>query len=303
MTYKKDDLLNSFLEYLEKELNYSYKTIKNYKLDIESFNSFLNKEKIYFNKLSKEDIRIYLKNLDSQNLSNKTISRHLSSLRTYYNFLKEIEVVKENVFLSINNPKIEKKLPNYLSILETEDIINSFDNNNFFEIRNNLLIELIYSCGLRLEEVLNIKIKNINFSDKQIKISGKGNKERMVLFGEYAYDILKKYIDNYRKEFLTDTSFEYLFISKTGKKLSSSMAHKIIKNQSIKAGIKHGVSAHSLRHSFATDLLNNGASIETVKELLGHSSLSTTQIYTHVTNDKIKDTYNKAHPRCERKND
>lgn len=300
MSEDKNVVVNSYLEYLEKELNYSLETIKNYKLDISHYLEYLDKNKISYKVIDKDNVRMYLKKLDNEKLTNKSISRKLSSLRGFYNFLVEINLVENNIFLNIKNPKSEKKLPNYLSESETKDLLSSFKLNDFFEVRNYLLLELIYSCGLRLSEVVNVLVKNIYLDTKQIKITGKGSKDRFVCFGEYAEEYLNIYLNKYYKKYNINKSNEYLFINKNGSKLSTSMVHKIIKKQRIKAGLNKDVSAHSLRHSFATDLLNNGASIDTVRNLLGHSSLATTQIYTHVASDKIKSAYNKAHPRSER---
>lgn len=297
MKYQENKNLLSYLEYLEKELNYSFETIKNYEIDITKFLEFLELKKINYLKIDKLIVRDYLKYLDEFNLSNKSISRKLSALRSFYNFLFDISKVNENVFLSVLNPKVEKKLPNYLTQDETEKLLSSFSKSEFFELRNYLILELIYSSGFRLSEVVSILVKNINFDDLQIKIMGKGKKERVVLFGEVAKKNLLIYLDKYYGEYNKHCDNEYLFISKNGSKLSTSSVEKIIKKQRLVAGIKKDISAHSLRHSFATDLLNNGASIDTVRDLLGHSSLATTQIYTHVASDKIKSAYNKAHPR------
>lgn len=282
--------------YLEKELNYSSETVKNYLSDIEQFNSFLNKYQKNFKNIDKDLIRNYLKFLNEKKLESKSISRKLSSLRNFYDFLKDICVIKENVFKNISNPKIAKKLPNYLNTIEIEDMLKSIKLVDFFSVRNYLIIELIYSSGVRLSELINIKLKDINISDKQIKILGKGNKERMVCIGACATDAINLYVDKYRSLNNCKKS-EFLFISKNGSQLSKSMVDKIIKTVAKKSGIKKNISAHIIRHSFATDLLNEGASIETVKELLGHESLSTTQIYTHVSNEKLRDTYLKTHPR------
>lgn len=292
------DNLNAFIKYLEKELNYSDLTIKNYELDITHFCNYLTSNNINYLHLSKNDVREYLKKLSDDDLSSKSISRKISALRSFYSFLVSVYALKENVFDLITNPKLEKKLPNYLNSEEVENLLQSFSVTDFFSSRNHLIIELIYSCGFRLSEVVNIEIKNINFDEKKIKIMGKGKKERIVLFGDVAKEALINYLDKYRSNYAMD--LKYLFISKTGSKLSVSMVEKIIKKQAQTAGIKHSVSAHNLRHTFATDLLNSGASVETVQNLLGHSSLSTTQIYTHVTSEKIKSTYLKAHPRSER---
>lgn len=187
-------------------------------------------------------------------------------------------------------------MPNYLTESEVNSLFDNFVLDDFYNVRNYLIFELIYSCGFRLSEVVSVKISNINLSDKQIKVIGKGKKERMVCFGDYAKEVLLLYLNKYIGKYKSCGN-DYLFITKKGNAISTNMVHQIIKKEALKVGIKRSVSAHSLRHSFATSLINNGASIDTVKELLGHSSLSTTQIYTHVTNDKIKSVYKNAHPR------
>lgn len=288
--------LNNFLVYLKKELNYSNNTVQSYTLDINKFFEYLENNNLIYNKITKEDIRNYLKLLSSNELSSKTISRNISSLRFFYEFLKEVNVINDNIFLKINNPKVSSKLPNYLSTNELEDILNSIAITDFFKARNYLLIEMIYSTGLRLNEVINIKLKDINIDEKIVKVMGKGSKERIACIGEYALEGLNIYITKYRCNYALVNN-PYLFISKNGTQLSKSMANKIIKTTVASSGIKKNISAHTLRHTFATDLLNEGASIETVKELLGHSSLNTTQIYTHVSNEKMRETYLKAHPR------
>ncbi|MFI3260100.1 MAG: site-specific tyrosine recombinase/integron integrase [bacterium] len=288
--------LTSFLVYLDKELNYSDHTIKNYELDILKFFDYLKKSNNNITSISKVEVRNYLKLLHEDNLSNKSISRHVSSLRSFYFFLLDIYVVKDNPFLSISNPKLSKKLPNYLNTEEIDKLFLSFNDMDFFDIRNHLLLELIYSTGLRVSEALNIKIPDIDLSSKEIIVMGKGSKERVVLFGDTALSLLKKYLKKYRSNYAKSNN-KYLFISKNGNQLSVSMVRKIIETQSLKAGIKRKFSVHDLRHTFASDLINNGASIETVQKLLGHSSLASTQIYTHITSDKIKSTYLKTHPR------
>ncbi len=291
-------VLDSFIIYLDKELNYSFLTIKNYKGDIFDFFDFLNKENKKYLEIQKEDVKQYLKFLGSSELSNKSISRKLSSLRTFYNFLLEVKLIKFNLFNGLKNPRVEKKLPNYLNEEELKMLFSSFELNNFIDVRNYLVLELIYSCGLRLSEAVNLKVKDISLDTMQIKVLGKGSKERFVYFGEYAKEFIMLYLNNYYGKY--NKSSEYLFINKFGDNLSVSSIQKMLKKQCFKAGIKRDVSVHSLRHSFATDLLNNGASIDTVKELLGHSSLSTTQIYTHVASEKLKSVYKSAHPRNER---
>ncbi len=288
---------DNYLIYLDKELGYSKETIKNYNMDITSFLDFLITIKINYKCISKENIRSYLKYLDEKKLSNKTISRKLSSLRMYYEYLMLNNDIKINIFSSIRNPKVERKLPNYLNYEEIETILEKIDTSSIYGIRNKLILELIYATGVRLDELHNIKVDNIDINNKTIKVLGKGFKERYVYFGEYALNCLNNYLSNSRNNLLLDKSNNYLFLNKFGNKLSKSTIGKIVKTSTKELTVKHNISPHTLRHTFATHLLNNGADIKTVQELLGHESLGTTEIYTHVSNERIKEVYLKTHPR------
>lgn len=289
------DYINSYKEYLLKELNYSLNTINSYERDILKFNNFLND--VYFKDVNKNIIRQYLKYLDDLSLSNKTISRNLSSLRMFYNFLEELGVIKNNYFNLISNPKINKPLPKYLSNIEIETLLESFDKSNMYDLRNLLIVELIYSTGMRLNEISNIKLNDINFSNNSIKVLGKGNVERVVYFGKYAEEYIHLYLNESRKRLLNKKNSDYLFVSRLGNKLSDSSINKIVSSSAKKIGLLMNVSPHTLRHTFATHLLNEGADIKTVQTLLGHKNINTTEVYTHVSNKEIKEVYLKTHPR------
>lgn len=281
-----------FLNYLKKELNFSDFTISNYQLDLTDFFSFLEKEKINYCNLNRKDVMNYLKYLDNKHLKNNTIARRISCLRSFYNYLMTFKIVDRNIFKSVKNPKIERKLPNYLNYNEIEDILESIDISTPKGLRDRLLIEMFYATGCRVSELINIEIKNINFSNNTIRIMGKGSKERIVYFGEYA----RMFLDRYLKV-LNNTSNDYLFLNDNMEKLTVQEVENIITNIVKQVSIKTHVTPHTLRHTFATHLLNNGADIKTVQELLGHSNLSTTGIYTHVSSDRIKDVYFKTFKR------
>ena len=278
--------VDKFLNYLKKELNYSENTINSYKLDLDNFFLFVKKNKINYLKLTSEDIRNYLKYLDELKLKNTTISRRISALRSFYNYLLNQKLIDFNIFSNIRNPKLEKKLPNYLNYEELAKILDSIDTSSEDGLKNRLLIEMLYATGCRVSEIANIKIEDINFSNNSIRVIGKGNKERIVYFGEYARFYLNKYIEGHKRE--------YLFDNKNNEKLNiheiEYMVKEIVKNLALKTHVP----PHPLRHTFATHLLNNGADIKTVQELLGHSSLNTTGIYTHVSNARIKEIYLKT---------
>lgn len=286
----KEVQVDKFLFFLKNELNYSEFTIKSYQLDLTDFFEYIKKSKINYLRINNNEVRGYLKYLDSCNLKNSTISRRISTLRTFYNYLLDEGVVESNVFHNVKNPKLEKKLPNYLNYNEIEELLESIDITNTEGLQRRLLIEMFYSTGCRVSEMINVKLKDIDFTNKTIRIMGKGSKERIVYFGDYASKYLEEYLKNFEVK-------DYLFINKKQEKLSVSEVELIIKDIMKHISIKTHVTPHTLRHTFATHLLNNGADIKTVQELLGHANLSTTGIYTHISSDRLKDIYFKTFKR------
>ena len=282
--------IDNFLYFLKKELNYSDYTIKNYQLDLTDFFKYVNKSNIDFLNIKNTHVRGYLKYLDTCNLKNTTISRRISALRTFYNYLLEKGFVKSNIFLNVKNPKLEKKLPNYLNYTEIEELLASIDTSSSEGLERRLLVEMFYSTGCRVGEMVNIKISDIDFSTKTIKVMGKGSKERIVYYGDYASKYLEDYLKNKDRK-------GYLFTNKRGEKLTIEEVEYIVRDIMKHISIKTHVTPHTLRHTFATHLLNNGADIRTVQELLGHANLSTTGIYTHVSSDRLKDVYFKTFKR------
>lgn len=282
--------IDNFLYFLKKELNYSDYTVKNYQLDLTDFFKYVNKSNIDFLNIKNTHVRGYLKYLDTCNLKNTTISRRISALRTFYNYLLEKGLVKSNIFLNVKNPKLEKKLPNYLNYTEIEELLASIDTKTDEGLERRLLIEMFYSTGCRVGEMVNVKISDIDFYNKTIKVMGKGSKERIVYYGDYASKYLEDYLKNKDKK-------GYLFTNKRGEKLTIEEVEYIVRDIMKHISIKTHVTPHTLRHTFATHLLNNGADIRTVQELLGHANLSTTGIYTHVSSDRLKDVYFKTFKR------
>lgn len=287
---KKEEVLDNFFKVLKSEYNYSFYTIKNYKLDLTLFFDFLNKSNINYLYLNKDNVLAYLKYLDKMNLKNSTISRRISALRTFYNYLMNEGLINSNIFLNVKNPKLEKKLPNYLNYTEMEELLESIDISTDEGLKRRLLIEMFYSTGCRVSEIINIKVKDIDFLNKKIRIMGKGSKERIVYYGDYA----KKYLDKYLSKGMDK---DYLFVNKHGDKYTVEEIELIVKDIMKHLSIKTHVTPHTLRHTFATHLLNNGADIRSVQELLGHSNLSTTGIYTHVSSDRLKEVYFKTFKR------
>lgn len=288
---KENNMLEKYNEYLKYELNYSFYTIKEYVLHVKDFITYCNNNGVNYLSLNKDDVINYLKFLDDQKLSNKSIGTILSSLRCFYNYLLDNGYINLNIFKLISNPKLEKKLPSFLSYEEIRIVLDSINTDNILSIRNKMIIELLYATGIRVSELRNIKINDIDFNNKSIKVFGKGSKERIVFFGDYAYDAIKLYLDN------RELKSEYLILNNKGKQISVRGIELIIKNVIDKACIKTKVSPHTFRHTFATHMLNNGCPLKSVQELLGHASLSSTEIYTHITDDYIKSEYLKNMPR------
>lgn len=291
--------MDSFLEYLEVEKNYSEHTTKNYRKDLEDYEKYLKQEKRNIKDTDYKFIRNYLIVMYNKKYSKKTIARHISTLRSFYKFLLKRNKIKNNPMTLISNPKMDKKLPNFLYYEELEILLNIPDKTTPLGIRDALILELLYSTGIRVSELVNIKLKDINYTDQKILILGKGNKERYVLYGSYLKNLLDLYLNNSRNHLVKNS--EYLILNKDGDKITDRGIRLIIQKILKKGELDYHVSPHTLRHTFATHMLDNGADLKSVQELLGHESLSSTQIYTHVTNERLRNVYLNAHPRAKRK--
>ena len=290
-------MLKEFEKYLKNVKKYSINTINSYLSDINIFISYLNQEKINYKNINCDIIRSYLKYLDVNKYKSSSINRILSSLNDYYSYLEKNKIIKYNYFKDINRPRKEKRLPNFINYTEYMNLINTVqkENNEYLKIRNLLLLEILFDTGLRVSEAVNIKISDIDLKNHSLKVLGKGNKERIVYFGDYAVTYLEEYLA-LRKNIKSKDN-EYLFWNKDYQKLTRRGAEYLINNIAKKALLKQRITPHTLRHSFATEMLNNGCDIRSVQELLGHKSLSTTGIYTHVTNDVVRQEYLKAFKR------
>lgn len=289
--------VSNYINYLKKELNFSDNTALNYERDLNKYGDYLEKNKINYKNVTRDDIRNYLVYLDYQKLKNSSISRKISCIRSFYNYLVNEELITHNVFKTISNPKIERKLPNFLNYEEMRTILESIDISTPIGLRNRLLIELFYATGCRVSELVGIHLKDIDLNDKTIRIMGKGSKERIIYYGEYAEEILNKYLNNVRDSFILNNDLGFLFYDKKGNPLTVAETENIVKDIVKDLSLKSHVTPHTFRHTFATHLLNNGADIKTVQELLGHSNLNTTGIYTHITNDRLREVYLKTFPR------
>lgn len=293
----KEEIFKEFYSYLLFDKNYSLNTISSYLTDVYNLLLFIDKnaknENILFN-LSEKDIREYIKKLKQTKISDRSIARKISTLKTYYKFLTITNKIKTNPMDFIVIPKQSKVLPTVLSIEEVL-ILLDIPLNNAYDFRNKAMLEVMYATGLRISELINLKLSNIDLELNLIKTIGKGNKERIIPIGDYATEYLKEYIYNYRHTFLKRENSEYVFLNKSGTKMSRQMFFKIIQKLAIQKNIKTKFSPHTLRHSFATHMLEYGADLRTIQELLGHSNISTTQIYTHMSTDKLRENYDNFH--------
>lgn len=292
-----------FLRYLKEEKNYSKLTVLNYGKDLKLFESYLKDEKI--NNIERIDYKIirgYITFLYKKEYKKQTISRNISTLRSFFKYQLKMKKITNNPMVMIDNPKLDKKLPKVLYTEDLEKFLSTPTSDNPLGQRNSVILEAFYSTGVRVSELINIKIPDIDFYNKKIRILGKGNKERYVLFGEVLKEKLNLYINDGRNNLLKKQT-DYLFLNKNGEKLTARGVELIIDKLFKESGLNYKISPHTLRHTFATHMLDNGADLKTVQELLGHESLSTTQIYTHVSNERLRGIYLKTHPRSKIKED
>ena len=301
-----EEYLEAFQIYLKSTNSSSENTLDSYSHDVGRFLAFLKEEGIEdVREVNRLVIANYLRKLrsgDKENkpLSNSSIARNLSALRTFYRFLIENYGIDTNPFEKVATVKQNRKLPEFLFYEEMEQFLSSVDVKEKFGYRNRAIFELMYACGLRVSETVNLKIDNVDFDENILRVIGKGDKERLVPFYPLCSEYLKEYIQKERRE-IAEAGCEYLFVNKYGKQMTPRAIQQLMEKQALKAGLSIHVHPHMFRHSFATHLLDNGADLRIVQELLGHENLSTTQIYTHVTADKLAKVYNEAHPRSKEK--
>ena len=282
--------IEKYLDYLKYERKLSSNTYNSYRDNLKKFNEFFKEKELV--KLDANQIRDFLY---QDNINARTRSHYLTVINSFYNYLLDNGYIKDVPTQTIKLPKLEKKLPEYLTIEEVDKLFNITPTNPL-EYRNIAMLETIYATGMRVSELVNLKISDIDFNEDIIRVMGKGNKERIVPINKSSHNTLKTYIEEHRNFLLRTNDSEYVFINNFGKKISRVGFFKIIKLLCKENGIDKNVSPHTLRHSFATHLLNNGADLRIIQELLGHSNLTTTQIYSHLSNQKIKRDY-ENHPR------
>ena len=292
-----ENLIKKFIEYLKVQKNYSNYTLINYEKDIIEYNEFLKENNYNYKDMDYKKCTNYLLFLDKKQIKKTSVSRRLSSLRTFYKFLVLNNYVDSNPFLLVSSPKKEKRMPKFINYAGIEEIFNIPNIKTKEGQRERLILEILYGSGVRVSELVNIKIKDIDFDNKNILIFGKGSKERIVSFGEPALDSINLFIKEGRKEYLGNNNSDYLIVGKNEIKLTSRRIEQIITDLINKTSIKMNITPHMFRHTFATHLLDNGSDLLAVQELLGHESLSSTEIYTHISNEHLRDIYLKCHPR------
>lgn len=295
-----ENLTHEFRYYLNSEKMMSQSSIKSYMNDISNYIKYLDKQLLIDEPdlIKSQDIQQFLSSLKRKKYTSSSISRYLSSIKAFHKFLLLERLVNVNVALEISSPKLDKRLPVVLTIEEVLQLLDAIKEDTPFDKRNNTMIELIYATGLRVSELVNLKLSNLHMNQKMIKLVGKGSKERIVPVNDYAIKVLREYIIEYRPRLVKTVKDEgYLFINNRGTAISRQGFFKILKELCLKANISKVVSPHTLRHSFATHLLEAGTDLRFIQELLGHEDISTTQIYTHLSMKKVKEVYQKAHPR------
>lgn len=290
----------SFLDKLKFEKNYSLDTVMTYKNSLLDFEKFAIDNKMNIINVDYQFIRLYLNHMYNLNYANKTMAQHISTLRSFYKYLRAENIVESNPMTLVSNPKIEKKLPNFLYYKELEQLLNTPDTKTALGLRDALILEMLYSTGVRVSELVNIKLSSINHSTLEITIVGKGNKARIVMYGKRCANLLNDYLTRSRPELEKETN-DYLILGNRGNKINVREVRMIVTNVATKSGLKQHISPHTLRHTFATHMLDGGANLRSVQQLLGHESLSTTTIYTHVTNEHLRQVYLSAHPRAHKK--
>lgn len=299
------DVLKVYLEYLDTQKHYSPNTIESYRIDIEKFLNFVNQEEYLYNQVNVSLIRNFLMQEKRKGISSRSNERRLIACRKFYDYLVKHEYLDSNPFALISSPKVSKMQP---QVLYQQQLHKLFEYNlsrtDIFKERDQVILELLYASGLRVSELVSLTLQDVSSRQRILKIVGKGGKPRMVPFSLKAQEVLSEYINNSRQEIIRKNNIEfptnYLLINNKGEPLTVRGVEYIIAKIDEKAGTNLKIHPHTLRHSFATHLLDNGADLRTIQELLGHKSLNTTQVYTHVSTQRMIDEYKKSFPRAKK---
>lgn len=298
-----DALLDEFLNFLKIEKGLSKNTLESYQRDLFKYFDFVESEYLKrteaskFLSLNKSAILAFLVHLHKQKLSSRSIARNLVTLRVFYKFLLLQKYIEENPTKDIDSPKTWRTLPKVLTFDEVESLLKEPKLNSPLGVRDRAILELLYACGLRITELVNLELDDVHFDAGYLKAKGKGSKERVIPFGKSADQYLRKYLNEVRKQWDPMNQIQTFFLSRLTKKVSRQNVWLLLKKYALSAGIAKNIYPHILRHSFATHLLERGADIRSVQLMLGHSDISTTQIYTHVNRERLKEVYKKFHPR------
>ncbi len=292
-------LIDQFLDYLTLELGLSANTREAYGADLLSFCSFLNKIKVKsFNDVTRQHILDYLMAEKERGLGLNSISRRLVAIKMFFRYMQRENMLAKNITDVMDSPHLWRVLPGVLSVAEVDRLLNVPAENDRIAVRDKAMLELMYATGLRVSEVAGLQLHDIHFDDGYVRCIGKGMKERVIPFGDKAHDSLRRYINEVRDSFKKDPYEQTVFLTYRGTPFSRKGIWKNIKKYALKAGITKNVSPHTLRHSFASHLLANGAPLRVIQEMLGHSDISTTQIYTHVDQGRLRSVHSEFHPRA-----
>ena len=292
------ELIDTFLNYLSVERGLAQNTIVSYQKDLVSYIDFLRARSIdVLSRVTKDDIRNFMLYQKDKGLATNSIARHLAAIKVFHRFLVRERILKTDPSSLIDSPRLWKKIPEILTENEVDALLNQPDIRDKQGMRDKAILEIFYATGMRVSEAVNLKVDNLNLDIGFLRCIGKGNKERVIPLGKKAISSLKRYLEISRPRLLKNKASESLFLNRFGRKISRQSLWKIIKKYARQARIKKPIRPHTLRHSFATHLLERGADLRSVQEMLGHSNISTTQIYTHINKDRLKAIHRMFHPR------
>ncbi|QQE72851.1 site-specific tyrosine recombinase XerD [Brevibacillus composti] len=294
-----DMLIDQFIHFLSVEKGLSPNTLESYQRDMIAYTSYLQEQGVTrIEDSTRTQIIGYLMSLQEKGRATATLSRNMASIRAFYQFLVRDKYIEKDPSIHLETPKIEKRLPKVLSVEEVERLLDSPPVNHPAGLRDKAMLELLYATGIRVSELVNLNVMDVNLDMGFVKCMGKGSKERIIPLGSVAIQMVRHYLQAGRPRLVKEPGETALFLNHLGKRITRQGFWKIIKRYGLKANVKTEITPHTLRHSFATHLLENGADLRSVQEMLGHADISTTQIYTHVTRTRIKDIYAKTHPRA-----
>lgn len=289
-----DRFVHKFINYLEIEKNASGHTVTNYKIDLREFSESIKDKPV--EQVTHLDVRLFLARMKEKNFSKRSVARKMACLRSFFKFLYREGYIKSNPAVSLSTPKIDKKLPLFLSTDDAARLMESPDPSDVIGLRDRAILETLYSTGVRVSELVSLDKEDIDFISGVLKVRGKGKKERLVPIGDKALRAIKAYFEKIKVININEK--KPVFLNKNNRRASDRAVRRIVHKYIHKTSLNENISPHSLRHSFATHMLDRGADLRSVQELLGHANLSTTQIYTHVTTDRLKAIYDKVHPRA-----